>query len=104
MQVGGENILTRDQYLLCKLAEEASEVAQRSLKAAYFGLEEEQCLGIGTNRVRLIRELNDMLSSVDMLNNEYNFNFEPDTLHVEVNQEKINKYYMYAADLGRMHD
>jgi NTP pyrophosphatase (non-canonical NTP hydrolase) len=59
-------VMTRAQYLLCKLAEECSEVAQRALKQQQFGPKQRQ-KGYNKNRDRLRGEVLDMLAHVKFL-------------------------------------
>lgn len=49
-----------DQYILTKIAEEASEVAQRALKAAQFGPDQIEPGQELTNAERLIEEVYDL--------------------------------------------
>lgn len=97
-------MLTRYQYLLTKLAEEASEVAQIALKTQQFGANEvypEQSL---TNTQRIHSELIDLLAIVEMLNEEFNFGFETSLEETWFNKlakkEKVNKYCQYSMNLG----
>lgn len=101
-------MLTRYQYLLTKLAEEASEVAQIALKTQQFGGNEvypEQSL---TNTQRIHAELIDLLAIVGMLNKEFNFEFEldsEDNFQIMIaKQEKVDKYYQYSQDCGMVED
>lgn len=52
-----------DQYHLCKIAEEAVEVAQRALKAQQFGLGEVQPGQDQTNLERLEGEFHDLFTT-----------------------------------------
>jgi NTP pyrophosphatase (non-canonical NTP hydrolase) len=101
-------MLTRYQYLLTKLTEEASEVAQIALKTQQFGANEvypEQSL---TNTQRIHAELIDLLAIVEMLNEEFSFNFATDseeTWYCKLaKKEKVNKYYRYSQDCGMVED
>lgn len=101
-------MLTRYQYLLTKLAEEASEVAQIALKTQQFGANEVYPNQEYTNTERIHQELIDLLAIVGMLNEEFNFNF---TLNTEeqfqsmiTKQEKVDKYFRYAQDCGMVED
>ena len=102
-------MLTRYQYLLTKLAEEASEVAQIALKTQQFGADE-TCPGMNlTNTQRVHEELIDLLAIVGMLNKEFNFEFNltiEDSLldSIIAKQEKVNKYYRYSQDCNMVED
>ena len=52
-----------DQYHLCKIAEECTEVAQRALKAQQFGLGEVQPGQDQSNLERLVDEFHDLYST-----------------------------------------
>lgn len=96
------DMLTRYQYLLTKLAEEASEVAQIALKTQQFGADEVYPEQSKTNTQRIHSELIDLLAIVGMLNKEFNFNFALDTEEqfqkMVDKQEKVEKYYTYSQE------
>lgn len=93
--------LTRLQFLLTKLAEEAAEVGQRALKAQQFGLDEGEPGQDETNRQRLHRELHDLISVAIILNSEFEFGYRsPMVETIQAKRAKINKYYDYSAMLG----
>lgn len=100
--------MNRLQYLLTKLAEEATEVAQIALKSQQFGLDErkENDATQPTNKERIHAEINDLLGVIDMLNSEYGFNYNPNTidnLYARANKiTKVDKYYEYAKKLGNV--
>lgn len=90
--------MNREQYLLCKLAEEASEIAQIALKTQQFGMDEVYLTD--SNKERIHKELNDLLGIIEMLNAEYNFNFFPDDIQIQEKVDKVNLYYAYSKQLG----
>ena len=92
--------MNREQYLLGKLAEEGSEVAQMALKTQQFGLDEVYI--DESNRQRLHGELNDLLTIVYLLNEEFNFQFSLSNSYAETKIKKIDKYYQYSIQLGRV--
>lgn len=59
-------MMTHIQYLLCKLAEECNEVAQRALKQQQFGPNQRQ-KGYRKNKERLRAEVLDVLAHVQFL-------------------------------------
>lgn len=97
-------MLTRYQYLLTKLAEEASEVAQIALKTNQFGPDSCDPRDQVTNTERIHKELIDLLAIVEMLNEEFSFNFATDseeTWYCKLaKKEKVNKYCQYSMNLG----
>ena len=101
-------MMTREQYLLGKLAEEALEVAHMALKCVQFGLAEvgpDQDL---TNLERLENEIVDYEGVLQMLSDEcavmYRFNLDPGTYFnaFEAKILKVNKYYEHSRSLGRV--
>lgn len=102
-------MLTRYQYLLTKLAEEASEVAQIALKTQQFGADEVCSNRPGTNTERVHKELIDLLAIVGMLNVEYDFGFNLKVdsrlaSKIEEKQNKVDRYYRYSQDCGMVED
>lgn len=96
--------MDRIQFLLCKLSEEASEVAQIALKNQQFGLNQVWPEQSYSNKERAHQELNDLLAIVDMLNEESDFNYTPDKMEIEAKKVKVNKYYDKSITLGQIGD
>jgi len=101
--------MDRQQYLLTKLAEEASEVAQIALKTQQFGMDESRPNQPYTNRERIHQELIDLLTIVLMLNDETDLDFEFDVeddpeiaSRSEMKRAKVEKYYEYSRKLGEV--
>lgn len=92
--------MTRLQYLLIKLAEEASEVAQIALKTAQFGLDETSPYHTDNNAARCHAELNDLLGIVNMLNTEFGFNYVESAEAQMLKRDKVNHYFKYCQQLG----
>ncbi|MCH7333454.1 hypothetical protein [Acinetobacter modestus] len=96
------NKMTHEQFLLNKLAEEASEIAQIALKTAQFGMTEKHPDLPLNNLERIQVELNDLLAVVDELNTWCKFGFQPDYA-AKINKiEKLNKYLGYSIQLGKV--
>lgn len=94
--------MSREQFLLLKLAEECTEVAQMCSKCMQFGLEE--TYQIETNIERLHKELVDVLAVVSMLNTDCNFEFSPSQKAMEEKCRKVDKYYRYSVELRKVED
>lgn len=95
--------MNRQQYLLLKLAEEASEVAQMALKTAQFGFDEKLAGQPYSNQERLEQEVVDLFAILHMLQEEFGFwDGVNDTLEerVKAKVEKVNKYHGYSVSLG----
>ncbi|EMI7874149.1 hypothetical protein [Acinetobacter pittii] len=98
------NKMTHEQFLLMKLAEEASEIAQIALKTAQFGMNEKHPAMELNNKQRIHLELNDLFAIVDELNSWYHFNFQPDHLAKIRKIEKLNEFLGYSIKLGKVED
>lgn len=92
--------MNRLQYLLNKLAEEAAEVGQIALKTSQFGMDE--CLANQPydNRARIHQELDDLMAIVELLNNEFNFEYVGNIARRKVKKDKVEHYYQYSVQLG----
>lgn len=91
-------MMNRTQFLLMKLAEEASEVAQIALKTAQFGLEETYT--DKTNVERIYAELNDIIAIVGMLNEQEGFDYDTDDEAIDAKIKKVEHYLKYSQTLG----
>lgn len=92
--------MNRLQFLLSKLSEEASEVAQMCSKSSIYGLEHSKPRTEVTNKDRLIDELNDLLAIVYMLESEFFETQVEDTEKLNAKYEKVEKYYKICQELG----
>lgn len=94
--------MTRTQFLLCKLAEEASEVAQIAMKCQQFGLSESMPGQPYTNAERTHQELDDLLTIVGLLNQESDFNFSPSEAHCQEKRHRVIRYSHKSVELGQV--
>lgn len=100
--------MTYEKFLLLKIMEESSELAQRASKAIQFGLNETEKNQPFTNLERLQQELNDLLCVVSILNTELISNGSPLlSLDIKPHQvkekaEKIERYLSYSESLGEL--
>ena len=100
---------TKVDYLLIKLAEEASEVAQRALKAVEFGLEEVQPDQEQSNAERIGGEVIDMITILLMLSDE-GVEIQKAAARdeavlnamIEAKKAKVEKYMQLSRALGRL--
>lgn len=95
-------MMTNVQYLLGKLAEEASELAQIAIKAQQFGLDEvfggqETPL---SNAERISGEFSDVVGVIAMLQLEENADIDSDDEAVAKKMVKVDKWRKYARELG----
>jgi hypothetical protein len=98
-------MLTYEQFLLTKIAVEASEVAKIALKAQQFGLTEVQPGRDQSNAERMYAELNDLATVVRMLSETGgSFNFVPCVASMETKRAKVNELLHYSRLLGQVED
>jgi hypothetical protein len=105
-------MMTRTEHLLCILAEECSEVAQRASKALRFGLAEVQPGQTLTNAQRIMEEVNDFIAVYQMLAGPvvaptsplFEGNAGDWTAAIKTKQEKVEKFLRYSAELGTVND
>lgn len=96
--------MNREQYLLLKLIEELGEVSKNAAKAMQFGgTDKEPGQGL-TNFQRLYMELDDVQASVNMLNAEPDsvFDYNPCRVNIENKTTKVEHFYQYSKDLGKV--
>lgn len=92
--------MTKTQYLLVKIAEEAAEVAQMALKTAHFGVHEKENETSPSNLERLCGELNDLLAVVDMFGEEIEEDIVLDGDKMEAKKKKVEHFMKYSQSQG----
>ncbi|WOL24640.1 nucleoside triphosphate pyrophosphohydrolase [Yersinia phage fHe-Yen9-02] len=97
-------MMNRKQYLLLKLSEEAVEVAKVAQKAMQFGMDSFNPSDVKreTNVANLHSELNDLLGIVNMLNEEFGFEYVINEQALLAKRDKVNKYYAVSQRLGQI--
>ncbi|WP_186083635.1 hypothetical protein [Burkholderia gladioli] len=96
-------MMTLEQYLLVKIGEEASEIAQMAAKCSHFGLTETEPGRTENNGQRMNRELNDLLAMVRTLQNiagRDRYSFAPDESQIMAKIAKVDHYLTYSRSLG----
>lgn len=102
--------MNKEQMLLLKLMEEASEVQKEASKCIQFGLNDlyQDESGVSkTNRDRLQSEIDDFMAILEMCFNAGitdKFPFSRDEEKVNNKRIKVNKFFDYSKKLGRMKD
>ncbi len=98
--------MTRTEYLLTCLAEEAAEVTQEASKCLRFGATEVYAPIGFSNAERLRREINDLCAIIYLLQSEGIFDPEKsllnDTNWIRQKIEKTEAMIIYSRDLGRV--
>lgn len=91
--------MTKEQYLLVKLAEEASEIAQIALKCTHFGINDKRYEN-GKSNIELVEdEFNDLLGVIQMLETE-GVKIKEDKDKIFNKMVKVGKYMKYSQKLG----
>lgn len=96
-------MMTREQYLLQKLQEEAAEVIQRASKVNRFGLLEVQPGQTENNRDRLRGELIDLFAVLAILLDDgilLSFDTPDVPQRIEDHKNKLEKFYDYSVIRG----
>ena len=94
--------MDRKQYLLTKIAEEASEIAQIALKTQQFGMYSKHPGETTNNIENLHKEVTDLQAVFRMYCEEVQVD---DTIHEFAIQDKISKverYYQISKQLGEV--
>lgn len=91
--------MNKQQYLLIKLAEEASEIAQAALKAAQFGMNSYHPETEISNTTQLFTELDDLHGVINLLRNE-GVDYWEDGFSVSVKMDKVSSYMKISQSLG----
>jgi NTP pyrophosphatase (non-canonical NTP hydrolase) len=95
-------MITYKQFLLLKLAEECTEVAQRALKQMQFGRDEIQLGQELTNGQRLRQELTDLTAVTILLGLEEipELPLQEYLDQIQRKHVKMKKYFEYSQSLG----
>ena len=96
--------MTRIQYLLSKLAEEAAELSVIAQKTQQFGVNEyyAKMQPIASNIERVQDEFNDVLAVVEAINTELGADaIERNPGHILRKLDKIEHYYRYSQQCGQ---
>lgn len=100
-------MMNSDQYHLCKIAEECSEVAQRALKAMQFGLDEIQPGQDQDNLERLVEEFQDLMITFEnfmSLMEHMWADLEPSAMRRHQRIEKMAKFLHLSKTLNQVDD
>jgi len=101
-------MMTRQQYLFGKLAEECAELAKEAIKCQQFGVLHVfgNAKGV-TNIERLNGEFNDVMGVIDMLNENITEEWQPTTNVISVHPDKVSakvakvqRWFDVAQEMG----
>ncbi len=97
--------MTKQQYYLSKLAEEATELAQIALKCLQFGMDEVHPNTLEKNYEALIKEWNDVNACAILVEGlDERFEYDTDSELLEMKFHKIEKYRKISIGNGMSHD
>lgn len=95
--------MNRQEHLLTIIAEECAEVAKCTSKSIRFGLYSRGELGLDkTNLEKLKEEFNDLVASVELLEDELEIDIKQDLELKENKKQKIQKFLKYSENLGTL--
>ena len=96
--------MTRQDHLLVILMEECAEVQKECAKALRFGLDDYYApAGDDTNRESIVKELDDLIAVVEMLEDEDIL--EPGSFdRQELKKEKVEKFLKYSKAKGLLEE
>jgi len=95
-------MMDRTQWFLSKLAEEATEVSQRAMKAQQFGVGEVQPEQPLNNLERLVLEAHDFIATYQLMMAELDAGIEPmpGPGEIEQRRQKMEKFLSLSQRLG----
>jgi hypothetical protein len=93
--------MTRTEHLLCIVAEECSEVAQRASKALRFGMNEVQPGQAKNNMDRMIQEFADLTAAMRMAI-PYCFDDEGFEKMVDAKTDQVEHFLKYSEAQGTL--
>jgi hypothetical protein len=93
--------LSRLDYCLVHLIEEASEIQKAATKALRFGIDHIDTKNGKTNKDNIVAEMYDLGGIKRILESEFNFPL-PDERFIDSQQIKGEQMFEYAKSLGRV--
>ena len=94
--------MNKQEYLLIKLAEEASEIAQMAIKTAQFGMDEVYQIQDKTNSERLAGEITDLKAVIEMIEDHSGINLNLGREAMDKKKEKVNFYMGVCKNIGSL--
>ena len=94
--------MNKEQSAFNQLMEECAEISIIASKIKRFGLDSynpydpEQT----TNRMLLIRELNDLMAAIEIINDRTDLDYKPDIKSIELKKQKVIHYENISSQLG----
>lgn len=94
--------MNKEQSAFNQLMEECAEISIIASKIKRFGLnsynphDPEQT----TNRTLLIRELNDLMAAIEIINERTDLDYMPDIKSIELKKQKVQHYENISTEMG----
>ena len=96
-------IMYKAEYLLSCIAEEGGEITQVACKCLRFGVLDSAPDSILTNEQQLVKEVNDLLAVVEMLEDEgYNLSGVGNREDIENKKDKVHRFMRYSRQAGTL--
>ncbi len=93
------------EYLLACIAEEGGEISQAACKSLRFGLSDKAPYSDSTNSQNIVKEVNDLLAVVEMLNEECRqLSGIGDRDEIQKKKNKVNRFMEYSKKSGHLDD
>ena len=97
--------MNKQQYMLIKLAEEASELAMAAIKCAQFGFDEMHPVTLETNLEAINKEFADVIACAFLVAElEERFILDPENETLEIKWAKVDKYRELSKQMGKTYD
>ena len=94
--------MNKEQSAFNQLMEECAEISIIASKIKRFGLDSFSLLDPEqtTNRKLLIRELNDLMAAIEIINDRTDLDYSPDAKSIEMKKQKVQHFENISTEMG----
>lgn len=94
--------MNKEQSAFNQLIEECAEISIIASKIKRFGLDSFSPLDPEqtTNRKLLIRELNDLMAAIEIINDRTDLDYSPDAKSIEMKKQKVQHFENISTEMG----
>lgn len=94
--------MNKEQSAFNQLMEECAEISIIASKIKRFGLDSFSQLDPEqtTNRKLLIRELNDLMAAIEIINDRTDLDYSPDAKSIEMKKQKVQHFENISTEMG----
>ncbi len=94
--------MNKEQSAFNQLMEESAEISIIASKIKRFGLDSFSHLDPEqtTNRKLLIRELNDLMAAIEIINDRTDLDYSPDAKSIEMKKQKVQHFENISTEMG----